>query len=164
MELEAASTRNQDQVLDLFNRAPSYFLNVEGCLPTPHTALDAIVGKPYRTIESNHKEFLLIKKDGEVIGAVELHADHPEPFMAYIGLLLIREDLHGRQLGKECYAFVEAYIRRRFSCRKIRLGVSDENDVSGFWCKMGFSANGREYSWMGERKVTNVVEYEKELA
>ena len=155
--------RSQNQVLELFNKIPEYFLKVEGCLPSSQTVHDAIAGRPCRTIESYYKEFLLVKKEGETIGGVELHADHPEPYMAYIGLLLIREDLHGRKLGKECSRAVEDHILRRFNCRRIRLGVSDEIDVSGFWSKMGFSANGHSYSWMGEKKVTNVVEYEKVL-
>jgi RimJ/RimL family protein N-acetyltransferase len=163
MDLESVNEQHQDRVFDLFTLAPSYFMNVEGCLPSPGTAREAIVGRPSRTLESYRKEFLLIKMDDEVIGGVELHADHPEPYVAYIGLLVIREDLQGRELGRRSYAQVEDYIRRRFSCRRVRLGVSDDNDVSGFWSKMGFAANGHSYSWIGERKVTNVIEYEKVL-
>jgi hypothetical protein len=164
MDLEPVCESREDLVLSLFVASPSYFLSVEGCLPGRHTAHDAIVGRPERTIESYRKEFLLIREDQEVVGGVELHADHPEPYVAYIGLLLIRDDLHGRHLGQRSYEWVENYLRRRFDCREIRIGVSDENDVSGFWSKMGFHANGRNYPWVGERKVTNVVEYEKRLA
>lgn len=163
MDLESITEAHLDQVLSLFQSSPTYFLNVEGCLPGPHTAHDAVVGRPNKTIASYRKDFLLIKEGDEIIGGAEIHADHPEPYTAYIGLLLLRDDLHGRHLGRKCYTEVEDYIRQRYQCRRVRLGVSDDNDVSGFWSKMGFSANGRTYSWEGERKVTNVVEYEKSL-
>ena len=52
-------------------------------------------------------------------------------------------------------------MKRAFGSKIIRLGISDENDVSGFWKAVGFMPNGRTYSWKGEAKTTNVVEYDR---
>lgn len=157
------SLDQQRLVLSIFESSPSYFLSVEGCLPTLHTVAEAILGKPAKTCEDYRKEFLVIREQGKAIGTVELHLNYPELTTAYIGLLLLREDLQGRGLGRSCYKAVEQYVSERYGAKCIRLGVSDENDVSGFWSKLGFHSNGRNYSWEGERKASNVVEYEKHI-
>lgn len=155
---------SQDLILSIFKKAPRYFLQVEGCLPTSATVSDAVLCAPARTVSSYQKEFLVIRRDGDPIGTVELHVNHPAPSVAYIGLLLVREDLHRQGLGRACYVAVEDYVRRNYDAKVIRLGVSDDNDVSGFWSKLGFSSNGRSYSYAGERKANNVVEYEKKIS
>lgn len=37
------------------------------------------------------------------------------------------------------------------------------DNVTGFWTKMGFTANGNKYEFPGEAKVAHVQEYEKEI-
>lgn len=81
--------------------------------------------------------------------------------MTYLGLLLISEKLFGKGLGRKSYQVVEDYIQRVFASNTIRLGISSDNDVTGFWRAMGFQANGHSYSWQGENKTTNVIEYDK---
>lgn len=164
MDFVAVDLSAQDQVLSIFERSPGYFLSVEGCLPSMATVHEAITGKPAKMAPGYQKEFLLIKdENGESIGTLELHVNHPENDIAYIGLLLIKEDLIGKGIGRACYQAAEDYIRKNYGCRSIRLGVSDDNDVSGFWSKLGFRSNGRNYTWEGERKASNVVEYEKSI-
>lgn len=163
MKLEAVTLRSQDLVLSLFESSPDYFLKVDGCLPSIDTVYEAIVGKPDTLDPHYKKEFLIIRQEARVVGTAELHINHPNVQISYIGLLLIREDLKGQGFGRACYHAIEDYLRDRYNAKKIRLGVSDENDVSGFWSKLGFQSNGRFYSWEGERKASNVVEYEKSL-
>jgi RimJ/RimL family protein N-acetyltransferase len=106
---------------------------------------------------------LIIEYNDEPVGVLDVHANHPEEGVCYLGLLLIKEGLFGRGLGKACYEFSEDYIKRSLGCNKIRLGISDENDVSGFWIKMGFEFNGKTYEWKGEAKTANVKEFDKVL-
>lgn len=162
MDLVPVDLSAQDVVLSVFESSPGYFMSVEGCSPSMTTVQEAILGKPKNPVPQYQKEFLLIKDEhGDAIGTLELHINHPESEIAYIGLLLIREDLAGKGLGRACYQAAENYIRETYGSRLVRLGVSDDNDVSGFWSKLGFRSNGRSYSWEGERKASNVVEYEK---
>lgn len=163
MDLEPVTLSAQSLILSIFEKAPNYFLQVEGCLPTLATVNDAVLCAPAKTTKAYVKEFLVIRDHGQPIGTVELHINHPAPEIAYIGLLLVCEDLHRRGLGRECYRAVEKYVRENYAAKIIRLGVSDDNDVSGFWSRLGFRSNGRNYSYAGERKVNNVVEYEKEI-
>jgi ribosomal protein S18 acetylase RimI-like enzyme len=164
MDLEPVNLNAQSLILSIFQKAPNYFLQVEGCLPTLATVNDAVLCAPAKTSPAYRKEFLVIRQDGDAIGTVELHVNHPEPAVAYIGLLLVREDLHRRGLGRACYHAVEAYVRENYDAKFVRLGVSDDNDVSGFWSKLGFRSNGRSYSYVGELKANNVVEYEKKIS
>lgn len=152
-----------EEVLKIFETSPDYFLKVNGCPPTLKTATHEIVDGPKKTIEAYFKEFLIIEMNGEPIGVVDLHCNHPEQGITYLGLLLISEHLSGKGIGKKCFFLAEDYIRRSFGSKIIRLGVSDDNDVSGFWKSVGFIPNRKTYSWKGEAKTTNVVEYDKIL-
>ncbi len=164
MDLQPVNLSSQSLILSIFEKAPHYFLQVEGCLPTLATVSDAVLCAPANITADYRKEFLLIRDDnGEPVGTAELHVNHPETAIAYLGLLLVREDLHRRGMGRECYYALESYVKETHGATRIRLGVSDDNDVSGFWSKVGFRSNGRSYSYVGERKANNVVEYEKAL-
>lgn len=163
MDLEPVDLSAQNLILSIFERSPSYFLQVEGCLPTLATVNDAVLCAPAKTTSAYRKEFLVIRDAGQPIGTVELHVNHPEPSIAYIGLLLLREDLHRKGIGRSCYLAVEKYVSDHYGAKVIRLGVSDDNDVSGFWSKLGFRSNGHTYIYAGELKSSNVVEYEKKI-
>ena len=161
MELEPVTLVSQELVLSIFEAAPGYFLHVEGRLPTLQTAQEAIGCTPRTAGPAYRKEFLVIRREGRPVGTVELHIHHPDEGCVYIGLLLIREDLQGRGVGRASYERLERYLRDRHGAERVRLGVSDDHDVSGFWTKLGFKSNGRAYSYDGERKSSHVVEYEK---
>ncbi len=47
--------------------------------------------------------------------------------------------------------------------KKMKLGVSIDNNVSEFWKKFGFSETGKVYEWQGEHKTTQVQEFEKNI-
>jgi uncharacterized cupin superfamily protein len=150
-------------ILEIFNKSSIYFLRVDGCTPTLKTVRHAIADGPEKRIDSYRKEFLLIENNDKPIGVVDLHIDHPEPGVVYVGLLLITEDLFRKGLGRRAYDLVEHYVKTIFDAKLMRLGISDDNDVSVYWKKMGFVANGRTYSWKGENKTANVVEFDKEI-
>lgn len=162
--MERAGPPHENLILTLFEGSPSYFLQVEGCRPTLRTVQEALQARPARIGDRYSKEFLILRHHGEPVGTCEIHLHHPEAGVAYIGLLQIREEFYGRGVGRACYDAVEEYVRMVHGCSTVRLGVSDDNDVSGFWSKLGFKANGRTYEWMGERKSNNVVEYEKPVS
>src|SRR5262245_13013021 len=145
MELELVTRNSQELILSVFENTPSYFLRVEGQLPSLATVEAALKGEPLKKDPQYRKEFLLIREGGRPIATAELHLHHPKPGVAYIGLLLVREDLWGKGVGRDCYRAVERHLRDRHDCSAIRLGVSDDNDVSGFWSKLGFRSNGRNY-------------------
>jgi RimJ/RimL family protein N-acetyltransferase len=163
LSFRVCNQENVNEVLEIFKNSPSYFEKVDGCLPNEKTAKQAIIDGPKKTGEKYFKEFLIIEYEEKPIGVLDLHANHPETGNSYLGLLLIEESQFGKGLGRKCYELAEDYIQRSLDCNKIRLGVSDENDVSPFWMKMGFEFNGKTYEWKGEEKTANVREFEKIL-
>lgn len=152
-----------EQVLSIFEKAPTYFLNVEGKVPSLKTAHHAVVDGPEKRSSDYYKEFLLVEYEGERIGVLDLHFNHPGTGIAYLGLLLVEERFQRRGLGSKIYELCEDYCKKAHETKVLRLGINTENDVTQFWTRFGFRANGRSYQWQGEGKVTQVLEFEKNL-
>ncbi|MEZ4742901.1 MAG: GNAT family N-acetyltransferase [Bdellovibrionota bacterium] len=163
LSLELAAKEDFKKILEIYLESPQYFKNVNGSLPTEKTVEQDLVDSPRNITKDYFKEFLLIKEDNQYIGVVDLHAHHSNQGKCYLGLLLIKENLFGKGVGKRCYLLIEDYINRALKCKKIKIGISDENNVTGFWRKMGFSSNGKIYEWNGENKTSKVQEFEKIL-
>ncbi|MGZ6441032.1 MAG: GNAT family N-acetyltransferase [Pseudobdellovibrionaceae bacterium] len=161
--LRHADSMDENLILEIFKKSPGYFLRVDGVEPTLKTVQHAIQDEPEKRTETYRKEFLVVEYQDQPIGVVDIHIHHPEPGMVYIGLLLVTEDLFGKGLGRRIYDLVEHYVKMIFEVKLIRLGVSEDNDVSEFWKKMGFSRNGKTYDWKGEEKTTHVIEFDKQL-
>jgi len=150
-------------VLDIFNKSPAYFLNINGQLPSLKTVKSEVEGPPKKTHVDYFKEFLIIECNRNPIGALDLHVHHPDKGTCYLGLLLLIEEQQKKGFGKICYRLAEDYIKRALSCKKIRLGVSEAQDTSKFWLDLGFKFNNKTYTWKGENKISEVREFEKEL-
>jgi hypothetical protein len=163
LSLRSAKLKDAKEVLAIFEKSPKYFEAVDGAAPTLATVEYYIKNEPTVVGAKYRKDFLLIQQDGIAIGAAELHHAHPEEGISYIALLLLTESHLGRYLGKRSYELIEDYCRRAQSTKKIRLGISAENDVTGFWRKMGFEPSGHTYAYKGEHITTQVVEFEKIL-
>jgi len=164
IRFQICSDLDSEMVLNVFQSSPRYFERVEGCLPTLQMAKHAMIDQPKTRCDHYFKESLIILLNDQPIGFLDLHANHPEKETCYLGLLLISENLVFKGLGRKCYRLAEDYIKRALLCKKIRLGVSHEHDVAGFWQKMGFEFTGKTYEWQGEQKTTMVREFEKQIA
>lgn len=163
LSLRLCSLDDAEKVFEIYQTSPGYFLKVDGCLPTLEMATFSLIDGPKKTGAKYKKEFLIIELEKTPIGVLDLHAHHPDEETCYLGLLLIDERLFSRGMGRKCFNLAENYIRRVLVCKKIRLGVSNDNDVTAFWKKMGFTPNGRTYEWKGEQKTTLVQEFDKDL-
>ena len=164
LALRHFSGDDHSAVLEVFLKSPTYFHRVDGCEPTLKSVELALSDGPKKRTPTYSKEFLLLDHKDQSIGVVDLHIDHPHAGIAYIGLLLLTENMFSKGLGRKFYDLVEHYVKTTFGIKTMRLGVSGDNDVTGYWNKMGFSPNGNSYEWKGEHKITDVVEFEKSLA
>jgi len=162
MQLELATAHDQARLLKVFEASPGYFIKCDGCLPTARSVDLALTDGPKQRTPEYRKELYLITEAGRDLGVLDFHHHHPEVGTTYLGLLLLREDLFARGLGRRSFALGEELLRAR-GIKKIRLGVADENDVTGFWEKLGLKPNGRRYEFKGEEITTHVVEFEKEI-
>ncbi len=165
IRVERIDVKSAHVVQKIYERSPGYFLSTEHEVAGPSTARENIEDKvplPRRS-PSYEKIFCLISIDGVPAGIVDLHKDHPQRGVTYVGLFLLDETYQKRGLGRECFHEVENFINRSYSCSHLRLGVSFDNNVEGFWKKLGFLRNGRTYEWNGANRVNQVFEMEKKL-
>lgn len=163
--IERIGVESAPVVQKIYDQSPSYFLNTEHAKASSDQAMKDLcdqVPEEKRT-ESYEKIFALIRVNDEAIGIVDLHINHPRPGMIYVGLLLLSESHQKKGLGRSCFAKVEEFILLNTQCRTIRLGVSTDNDVEGFWKQLGFERNGHTYEWKGANRVNQVFELEKTL-
>ncbi|RQM43981.1 GNAT family N-acetyltransferase [Paraburkholderia bannensis] len=126
-----------DRLQAVLEGAPGYSLAVEGKLPTSGAAaevLDALPpGKGYPD-----KFVYEVVLDAEAVGCVEMIRSYPETDVAFIGLLLFREQSQGRGLGSQVLCLAEA-IGTGWQCRALRIAVIDTNPRAfNFWKREGF--------------------------
>ena len=152
-----------EDILAIFEKSTTYFQRVDGCSPSLAMTKHSILDGPKERSGKYFKEFLIINLDDKPTGVLDLHGNHPDVGICYLGLLLVTEDCFGKGLGSRCYALAEDYIKRALGCDEIRLGISDANDVAVFWEKQGFNFTGKTYNWAGEAKTSSVREFDKVL-
>jgi ribosomal protein S18 acetylase RimI-like enzyme len=121
--------------------SPGYFERAEGGPAGADAAallLDEAEADPLRRL------YLFTLRTGGLPAALlDLWLDQPEPGTAHLGLLLVREALQGRGLGREVMAALEAALVAAGS-GLLRLSVADENrEVEGFWERLDYAAVGR---------------------
>jgi ribosomal protein S18 acetylase RimI-like enzyme len=117
--------------------APGYHRLVEGAPAGPTAASDLIADAD---ADPDRRLLLLWTQAGAVAaGVVDLQLHWPEPGAAHVRLLLLRESLHGRGLGREAAAGLEDALRRE-GFGALRLSVTGENGgARAFWERVGFA-------------------------
>jgi GNAT superfamily N-acetyltransferase len=121
--------------------APGYFERVEGGPAAPDAAarlLDEAEADPERQVL-----VLAARGGGHALGVLDLYLHHPEPEVAHVALLLLREAAQGHGLGREV---VEALSRALAGAgfTELRASVGDENPgARAFWQHVGFEPVGR---------------------
>jgi len=134
----------RDRAADLqacLDGAPGYFAAVEGGPASPDAAarlVDEAEADPARRVA-----LLAPRGGGQPLGVLDLYLHHPEPGVAHVGLLLLREAVQGHGLGREV---VEALARALAAAgfAELRASVGDENPAAReFWERIGFAPAGR---------------------
>jgi len=149
------------EIQRVFEAAPNYSQKVEGRLPVPTAAKDALLSGPPNFDMRNKFGFGFFNRD-RLIGYIDIAKGYPEEGISYLGLLLIDESMHGKGLGTKAFELIQDEVRK-WNCSKIRLSVAETNDVQGFWEKMGFKPTGRVLKPHQAEIVCDVIEMEKYL-
>ena len=102
------------------------------------------------------KQVLGVRRDGALIGAIDLLRDYPAPGEWYIGLLLLQPDARNNRLGRRIVDALVVWVVRQEG-RYLRLAVQDVN-VGGarFWRRCGFRPAGGAAHAM-ESRTQNVT-------
>ena len=130
---------NEDAValFGLFDQAREYSLLVEGKLPTIEGAKDELTALPPGK-QLHDKYYGGYWNDDTLVGCMELIRGHPDPDIAYLGLLLFGNSHQGRGYGRAAMSHISD-LARSWGCTKLRLAVIEGN-VRGlrFWQREGF--------------------------
>jgi RimJ/RimL family protein N-acetyltransferase len=103
-----------------------------------------------------------IARDGDLVGAVDLLRDFPEPDDWYLGLLLLAPQERGGGLGEAVVTALRTWIAAQGG-RAIRLAVQQQNEAGErFWARMGFQRVGTAVQGL-ERRNNQVALMELDL-
>jgi RimJ/RimL family protein N-acetyltransferase len=89
-------------VQDVIESDPGYVQRVTGLPPGPADAQSLLLMRP-PDLPEERKLVLGIRRDGEIVGLVDVLRGFPEPDIAYLGLLQLRGDLQGQGLGRAAH-------------------------------------------------------------
>jgi GNAT superfamily N-acetyltransferase len=127
----------------VLEEAPKFAYRVTRCPPQPADAQSTYSalpdGKTY-----NDKFVYGIFCDDKMVGCIDVIRDYPKNGVAWIGLLLVSEKLHGQGIGRKALELLKREIYSWKACKGIQLAVVSTNDVAlPFWRKMGFCETGK---------------------
>lgn len=143
MSLEFRELRPHDAPLlqAVYATVPAYYDLFGGLRPDEaHQALTESPGVG----DSHHAWGIL--EDGELVGHLDFLLGFPEPTTAYLGLLLVRGDRHGRGLGRRAFEQWLAWVMAG-PFERVRLGVVEGNAPAlAFWERVGCRPTGERKS------------------
>jgi len=136
-----ATVEDAPLVQACLDAAPDYSWTTAGARAPADAALDLL-----RDAEADpeRRVFLLSPPGGGTpFGVLDLYLHQPEPEVAHLALLLLRERSQGQGLGREVVeALTQALSTAGFAA--LRLSVTDENPgARAFWERLGFAPAGR---------------------
>jgi ribosomal protein S18 acetylase RimI-like enzyme len=132
-----ASEEDLPALQDVLAGAPAYHELVDGAPAGPTAGADL-----HADAEADPDRRLLLlwpASGGAAVGVVDVQLHWPEPGAAHVRLLLLRESLHGRGLGREAAGALEEALRSE-GFRALRLSVTGDNGgARAFWERLGFA-------------------------
>lgn len=135
--IDRLSSNDIERLQAVLEAAPGYSLTVEGKLPAPGAAIEVLDALPPGKTHAD-KFVYEITLDADAIGCIELVRGYPEADIAFIGLLLFRENSQGRGFGPQALRLAEA-IGIGWQCRALQIAVIDTNPRAfDFWKREGF--------------------------
>lgn len=91
-------------------------------------------------IQAEGSLLLLCLQGEEVVGSVHLQKNHEA---AYLGMLVIRPELQGRNLGKQLIEAAERFVQREWGVRKIEMTViTVRTELLAFYVRRGYRRTG----------------------
>jgi ribosomal protein S18 acetylase RimI-like enzyme len=142
-----------------------FALRVTGHPPGPADAQSTLMFVPEGSSPDDKAPFGVWVGD-ELVGILDLLLRYPDEETAYIGLLLIDHARQGQGLGTAAYLALEREILARWPwVRRLRLSVVRTNDqVLGFWRRMGFTETGEVRPWRYDKLESESILMDKPLA
>ena len=137
-EVVPITKQNFNQIFEVYDTNQDFFLLTQGKKATIESSINDIDAMPPKC-EKEQKVYLSIWENGKVIGVLDLIEKYPEQTSFWIGLLIIRGNLHGKKIGNRIVNAILAAAKLA-GYKSAHLGVIESN-VKGieFWQKFGFN-------------------------
>lgn len=157
------ATQNDSAIIEtIFEKSRDYFRNTEGIIAPPTAGEETLSVLPPNT-RPDQKHVFLIKKVNTPVAVADLIDGYPNADTAFLGLLLVSQDVQGKRIGTNSYLLLENFILENTKCTRIRLSVVESNPVIPFWEKMGFKLTGESKPHEGEKLKSRKLLMEKKF-
>jgi ribosomal protein S18 acetylase RimI-like enzyme len=139
-----------------------YSLRVTGHPPGPAEAQSTLMFVPDGKSPDDKAPFG-VWDDDELVGLLDLLLRYPDDETLYIGLLLIDRGRQGQGIGTAAYRALERDVLPRWPwVRRLRLSVVRGNDqVLGFWRRLGFTETGEVRPWRYDKLESESILMDK---
>jgi ribosomal protein S18 acetylase RimI-like enzyme len=135
---------------------------VTGHPPGPADAQSTLMFVPEGSSPDDKAPFGVWAGD-ELVGLLDLLLRYPDDETIYLGLLLIDRARQGQGIGAAAFQALERDLLPRWPwARRLRLSVVRTNDqVLGFWRRLGFTETGEVRPWRYDKLESEVVLMDK---
>jgi ribosomal protein S18 acetylase RimI-like enzyme len=142
-----------------------YALRVTGHPPGPADAQSTLMFVPEGRSPEDKAPFG-VWADGQLVGVLDLLLRYPDDETVYLGLLLIERGRQGQGIGRATLEALDREVAARWPwARRLRLSVVRTNDnVLGFWRRMGFSETGEVRPWRYDKLRSEAILMDKVVA
>jgi uncharacterized protein len=139
-----------------------FAVRVTGHPPGPADAQSTLMFVPEGKSPDDKAVFGVWAGD-ELVGILDLLLRYPDDETLYLGLLLIDRDRQGQGIGAAaCQALERDLLPRWPWVRRLRLGVVRTNDqVLGFWRRLGFTETGEVRPWRYDKLESEAILMDK---
>lgn len=162
VRLDTVGPADEARVAALLGRLEAYSARVDG-VPRDDDGARAFLKDLPAGIPASQKHTFVVVADEEDIGLADIVDGFPRAGTAFVGLLAIREDRHGRGLGRASWQALEVFARQTLKAEVLRLAVVDTNPVEGFWRQQGFQKTGESSPYTGVARSSTAWLMEKRL-
>lgn len=141
VRVERLVPEDRPRVAELCRRTTDFFELVEGHPASEASAAEVLEVAPPGVLATN-KFVLGLRREGVLVGLVDLVDGYPAPGTWYVGLLLLDPAERGRGLGTLIWSELEAHIRHNGG-HTVGLIVQNQNPgARRFWEARGFMVDG----------------------
>jgi uncharacterized protein len=139
-----------------------FALRVTGHPPGPADAQSTLMSVPEGNSPDDKAPFGVWAGD-ELVGLLDLLLRYPDDQTVYLGLLLIDRARQGQGIGAAAFQALERDLLPRWPwARRLRLSVVRTNDqVLGFWRRLGFAETGELRPWRYDKLESEAILMDK---